>query len=75
MLEHLCRGITLAQFFFSLYISADNTGLIHGDDESDYLRQLDSFVNYCDSNILDLNVSKEKEIITNLILYIYEYKR
>ncbi|KAJ8040021.1 hypothetical protein HOLleu_14205 [Holothuria leucospilota] len=41
------------------------TGLIVGHDDRAYLHQLDSFVNYCDSNFLDLNVAKTKEIITD----------
>ena len=45
---------------------ADDTalaGLIHADDEGAYLRQLQSFVEYCDSNFLQLNTSKTKEML------------
>ena len=38
-------------------------GLINGNDHGSYLRQLQSFVDYCDSNFLQLNVSKTKEMI------------
>ena len=40
---------------------ADDTamiGLITGDDDTLYQQQLDGFVNYCDANYLELNVSK-----------------
>ena len=45
---------------------ADDTamaGLINGNDHGSYLRQLQSFVDYCDSNVLQLNVSKTKEMV------------
>ncbi|PIK52324.1 orf2 [Apostichopus japonicus] len=45
---------------------ADDTamaGLIRGNDDGAYLCQLQSFVDYCDSNFLQLNISKTKEMI------------
>ena len=47
-------------------IKADDTaliGLISKDDDSAYLSQVDSFVNHCDANYLELNVSKTKEMV------------
>ncbi|PIK43898.1 hypothetical protein BSL78_19228 [Apostichopus japonicus] len=38
-------------------------GLIRGNDDGAYLCQLQSFVDYCDSNFLQLNISKTKEMI------------
>ena len=38
-------------------------GLISKDDDSAFLSQLDSFVNHCDTNYLELNVSKTKEMV------------
>ena len=37
--------------------------LITDDDDTVYHQQLDRFVNYCDANYLELNVSKTKEMI------------
>ena len=45
---------------------ADDTalvGLMSGTDNRAYLKQIESFSNYCDSNFLDLNVAKTKEMI------------
>ncbi len=45
---------------------ADDTammGLITNDDDAAYQQQLFQFVNYCDANFLELNVSKTKEMI------------
>ena len=45
---------------------ADDTaliGLISKDDDSALLSQVDSFVNHCDANYLELNVSKTKEMV------------
>ena len=45
---------------------ADDTvmaGLIDKDDDSAFRSQLTSFVDYCDQNFLELNVSKTKEMI------------
>ena len=45
---------------------ADDTaliGLISKDDDSAFLSQVDSFVNHCDANYLELNVSKTKEMV------------
>ena len=47
----------------SLIKFADDTaliGLISKDDDSAFLSQVDSFVNHCDANYLELNVSKTK---------------
>ena len=38
-------------------------GLISKDDDSAFLSQVDSFVNDCDANYLELNVSKTKEMV------------
>ena len=45
-------------------------GLIKDDDDTIYQQQLAMFVNHCDANFLELNVSKTKEMI--LVLF-YEY--
>lgn len=37
--------------------------LIHGDDGRAYIHQLKSFIDYCDSNFLLLNISKTKEFV------------
>ena len=37
--------------------------IISKDDASAFLSQVDSFVNHCDANYLELNVSKTKEIV------------
>ena len=45
---------------------ADDTamlGLITNDDDTVFQQQLLKFVNYCDANFLELNVSKTKEMI------------
>ena len=45
---------------------ADDTaliGLISKDDDRAFLSQVDSFVNHCDTNYLELNVSKTKEMV------------
>ena len=45
---------------------ADDTamiGLIKDDDDTIYQQQLAMFVNHCDANFLELNVSKTKEMI------------
>ena len=45
---------------------ADDTalvGLIMNDDDSSYLQETDSFVDWCDANFLELNVSKTKEML------------
>ena len=50
----------------SLIKFADDTamvGLINDDNDNAYLSQIQSFVNYCDSNFLELNVSKTKEML------------
>ena len=39
------------------------TGLIHNDDDRAYLHQLQSFVEYCNTNFLQLNISKTKEMV------------
>ena len=39
------------------------TGLITDDDDTHYRRQIDSFVDWCDDNYLQLNVGKTKEMI------------
>ena len=39
------------------------TGLIHSDDDRAYLHQLQSFVEYCNTNFLQLNISKTKEMV------------
>ena len=39
------------------------TGLITKDDDTHYRRQIDMFVDWCDQNYLQLNVSKTKEMI------------
>ena len=47
---------------------ADDTamaGLIGKDDESEFRSQVDNFVDYCDRNYLELNVSKTKELIVD----------
>ena len=41
-------------------------GLISKDDPSLYENQLSLFVEYCDRNSLELNVSKTKEMIIDL---------
>ena len=38
-------------------------GLISKDEDSAFLSQIDSFVNHCDANYLELNVSKTKEMV------------
>ncbi|PIK46347.1 hypothetical protein BSL78_16796 [Apostichopus japonicus] len=38
-------------------------GLVNGNGDEAYLRQIQSFVNYCDLNFLQLNVAKTKEMI------------
>ena len=38
-------------------------GLIHRDNSNAYVSELHAFVNYCDSNFLELNVLKTKEMI------------
>ena len=38
-------------------------GLISEDDDSVFLTQVDCFVNHCDDNYLELNVSKTKEMV------------
>ena len=38
-------------------------GLISKDDDRAFLSQVDSFVNHCDTNYLELNVSKTKEMV------------
>ena len=40
-------------------------GLIGKDDESEFRSQVNNFVDYCDRNYLELNVSKIKEMIVN----------
>ncbi|PIK42685.1 hypothetical protein BSL78_20454 [Apostichopus japonicus] len=50
----------------SLIKFADDTamiGLVNGNGDEAYLRQVQSFVNYCDLNFLQLNVAKTKEMI------------
>ncbi|PIK58789.1 hypothetical protein BSL78_04310 [Apostichopus japonicus] len=50
----------------SLIKFADDTamiGLVNGNGDEAYLRQIQSFVNYCDLNLLQLNVAKTKEMI------------
>lgn len=50
----------------SLIKFADDTamiGLVNGNSDEAYLRQIQSFVNYCDLNFLQLNVAKTKEMI------------
>ena len=45
---------------------ADDTaliGLISEDDDRAFLSQVDSFVNHCDTNYLEMNVSKTKEMV------------
>jgi hypothetical protein len=45
---------------------ADDTalvGLIVNDDSSYYISQVQSFVEYCESNYLELNVTKTKELV------------
>ena len=45
---------------------ADDTaliGLIKKDNSEDYIRQVETFVKYCDENFLQLNVSKTKEMV------------
>ena len=47
---------------------ADDTamaGLIGKDDESEFRSQVDNFVDYCDRNYIELNVSKTKEMIVD----------
>ena len=41
------------------------TGLIMVDDDSHYRQEIDRFVEWCDSNYLELNVSKTKEMIVD----------
>ena len=41
-------------------------GLIGKDDESEFRSQVDNFVDYCDRNYIELNVSKTKEMIVDL---------
>jgi hypothetical protein len=41
------------------------TGLITDDDDSHYRQEIDHFVEWCDSNYLELNVSKTKEMIVD----------
>ena len=38
-------------------------GLISNDDDRAFLSQVDSFVNHCDTDYLELNVSKTKEMV------------
>ena len=38
-------------------------GLITNNNDTLYQQQLDGFVNYCDANYLELNVSKTKEMV------------
>ena len=50
---------------------ADDTaliGLISKDDDGVFLSQVDSFVNHCDTNHLELNVSKTKEMLIDFRL-------
>ena len=45
---------------------ADDTALVGqiiNDDSSNYLQEINSFVNWCDQNFLELNVSKTKEMV------------
>ena len=45
---------------------ADDTvvlGLIRDDDETEYRRSVDEFVQWCDSSFLQLNTKKTKEVI------------
>ena len=41
------------------------TGLIGKDDVSEFQSQVNNFVDYCDRNYLELNVSKSKEMIVD----------
>ena len=54
-----CSKCPLIQF-------ADDTaliGIISKDDDNGFVSQVDSFVNHCDINYLELNVSKTKEMV------------
>ena len=42
-------------------------GLIGKDDEREFRSQVNNFVDYCDRNYLELNVSKTKEMIVDFI--------
>ena len=71
------QGTVLSPFLFSLYTTeccheidscpivkfADNTGLtgLITDDDSKYRQEIGRFVEWCNSNNLELNVSKTKE--------------
>ena len=54
---------------------ADDTamvGLIHKDNSEAYVSELEAFVDYCDSNFLELNVSKTKEMVIDFRLGTHE---
>ncbi|PIK43412.1 hypothetical protein BSL78_19743 [Apostichopus japonicus] len=64
--HHALNKISVSGGDVPLIKFADDTamaGLIHGDDDEAYLRQLQSFVDYCDTNFLQLNISKTKEMV------------
>ena len=51
---------------FTFFLFADDTamiGLIKDNDDTIYQQQLAMFVNHCDANFLELNVSKTKKMI------------
>ena len=56
-----------AEYLMQLSVKfADDTamiGLIKDNDDTIYQQQLAMFVNHCDANFLELNVSKTKELI------------
>ena len=60
-----CRSMTEKCLLIEFADDTAMAGLIGKDDESEFRSQVDNFVDYCDRNYLELNVSKTKEMIVD----------
>ena len=60
-----CRSMTDKCPLIKFADDTAMTGLIGKDDESEFRNQVNNFVDYCDTNYLELNVFKPKEMVVD----------
>ena len=60
-----CRAIFSGNQIFKFADDTTVTGLITDNDETNYRREIEGIVSWCDNNNLFLNVTKTKELIVD----------
>ena len=62
---HFCQSHSRSVMLYKFADDTSVVGLIKNDDETDYRREVEELVRWCESNNLILNISKTKEMVVD----------